>query len=158
MCPLQIYALGTCTKFQLEILIINVISGIVYFREIIFESLRNVSETTPRTSTDRVLPRFVWKCPVLVKYLYMYLNLYLRNYKLSTKIYCTFNVLWFFCPSKETDLLSTDPRQSSSIVCLKLIEAEWRIYASVNKSPLVQIIACCLAGTKPLSGPMLEYC
>ena len=41
-------ALGTCTKFQLEILIINVISGIVYFRKIILESLQNISKTTPR--------------------------------------------------------------------------------------------------------------
>ena len=40
-------ALGTRTKFQLEILTINVIAGIVYFREIILESSRNVSETTP---------------------------------------------------------------------------------------------------------------
>ena len=43
----QSHALGTRTKFQLEILIINVISGVVYFREIILESSRNVSETTP---------------------------------------------------------------------------------------------------------------
>ena len=35
------------TKFQLEIPTINVITGIVYFREIILESSRNVSETTP---------------------------------------------------------------------------------------------------------------
>ena len=42
------YTLGTYTKFQLEILTINVISGIVYLREIILESLRNVSETTLR--------------------------------------------------------------------------------------------------------------
>ena len=41
-------ALGTRTKFQLEILTINVISGMIYFREIILESSRNVSETTPR--------------------------------------------------------------------------------------------------------------
>ena len=33
------------TKFQLGILNANVISGIVYFREIILESSRNVSET-----------------------------------------------------------------------------------------------------------------
>ena len=39
--------LGTCTKFQPEIPTINVISGIEYFREIIFESSRNVTETTP---------------------------------------------------------------------------------------------------------------
>ena len=43
----QSHALGTCTTFQLEILIINVISGVVYFREIILESSRNISETTP---------------------------------------------------------------------------------------------------------------
>ena len=40
-------ALGTRTKFQFEILTINVISSIVYFRKIILESSRNVSETTP---------------------------------------------------------------------------------------------------------------
>ena len=39
----QSMAFGTCTKFQLEILTIN---GIVYFRKIILESSRNVSETT----------------------------------------------------------------------------------------------------------------
>ena len=39
----QSMALGTRTKFQLEILTINVISIIVYFREIILESSRNVS-------------------------------------------------------------------------------------------------------------------
>ena len=46
MCT-QNHALGTRTKFQLEILTINAISGIVYFREIILESLQNISETTP---------------------------------------------------------------------------------------------------------------
>ena len=39
-------ALGTHTKFQLEILTINVISGIVYFRKIILEISWNISETT----------------------------------------------------------------------------------------------------------------
>ena len=43
----QSHALGTCTKFQLEILTINVLSGIVYFCEILLKSSRNVSETTP---------------------------------------------------------------------------------------------------------------
>ena len=38
------------------------------------------------------------------------------------------------------------------------IEDEWRIYASVIKSSLVQITACCLVGAKPLSEPMLECC
>ena len=37
---------GAPTKFQLEILTINAISGIVYFRDIISESSRNVSEIT----------------------------------------------------------------------------------------------------------------
>ena len=40
-------ALGTRTKFQLEILAVNVISGIVYFHKIILESLWNVCETPP---------------------------------------------------------------------------------------------------------------
>ena len=51
----QSHSLGTRTKFQLEIPIINVIIGIVYFREIISESSWNVSETTP-WSTDEVCP------------------------------------------------------------------------------------------------------
>ena len=40
---------------------------------------------------------------------------------------------------------------------LQLIEAGWRIYASVNSS-LVQIMACRLIATKPLSKPILDYC
>ena len=39
---------------------------------------------------------------------------------------------------------------------LKLIEAGWRMYASVNEPSLVQIVACNLVGTKPLSEPMLQ--
>ena len=39
------------TKFQLVFLTINVISGIVYFHEIILVSLRNISETTPGNKT-----------------------------------------------------------------------------------------------------------
>ena len=49
MCA-QSHALGTHTKFQLEILTVNVISGIVYFREIILKSSRNVNETPPWAS------------------------------------------------------------------------------------------------------------
>ena len=43
------FELKICThaKFQLEILTVNVISGIVYFPEIILESLRNVNEQPP---------------------------------------------------------------------------------------------------------------
>ena len=40
--------------------------------------------------------------------------------------------------------------------CDYLIEAAWRIYASVNRPSLVQIMACRLVGTKPLSEPMQE--
>ena len=40
----------------------------------------------------------------------------------------------------------------------QLIEAEWRIYASVHWPSLDQIMACHLVGAKPLSEPMLEYC
>ena len=46
MCA-QSHALGTHTKFRLEILTLNVISSVEDFREIILESSRNVSETTP---------------------------------------------------------------------------------------------------------------
>ena len=45
MCAQSHAALGIHTKFQLENLSLNVISGIVYFREIILESLRNGGET-----------------------------------------------------------------------------------------------------------------
>ena len=45
----QSMALGTRTKFQLEFLTINVISSIVYFREIILESSRNVWWNNPLT-------------------------------------------------------------------------------------------------------------
>ena len=55
------HALGTCTKFQLEILTINVISSIVYFREILLKSSRNVSETTPRASSTTMLIN-TWLC------------------------------------------------------------------------------------------------
>ena len=41
---------------------------------------------------------------------------------------------------------------------LKLIEAEWCIFASVNIPILVQIMACRLIGAKPLSQPLLKYC
>ena len=44
--PKNRIALGTHSKFQLEILTINVISSIVYFGEIILESAQNVSQTT----------------------------------------------------------------------------------------------------------------
>ena len=44
----QSHALGTRTKFQLEILIESAISAIQKFRENILESSRNVSETTPK--------------------------------------------------------------------------------------------------------------
>ena len=65
----QCHALGTRTKFQLEILTINVINSIVYFRDIILVSSRNVSETTPCLSNGRIQVccaglcggvRFIW--------------------------------------------------------------------------------------------------
>ena len=59
MCA-QSHALGTRTKFQLEILTINVISSIVYFREIILESLRNVSETTSSHLYQGSLAKLAW--------------------------------------------------------------------------------------------------
>ena len=58
MCT-QSHALGTHTKFQLEILTINIISGIVYFREIILESSWNVCETTPSCCCRNSLPTII---------------------------------------------------------------------------------------------------
>ena len=43
----QGHALGSRKMFQLEILTINVIPGIVYVREIIYERSRNVNEQPP---------------------------------------------------------------------------------------------------------------
>ena len=43
-------------------------------------------------------------------------------------------------------------------VILKLNEAEWRKYASVNLLSLVLMMACPLAGTKPLLELILEFC
>ena len=40
----------------------------------------------------------------------------------------------------------------------ELIEAEWRLYESVKWSSFVQIMACRLIGTKPLSESMLDCC
>ena len=39
----------------------------------------------------------------------------------------------------------------------QLIQAEWRIYESVNQPSLFQIVAFRLDGAKPLSEPMLGY-
>ena len=51
VCP-KPYALATRTKFQLQILNINVISGNVHFREIILESSWNVC-SLQRSSVGR---------------------------------------------------------------------------------------------------------
>ena len=50
----RVHALGTRTKFQLEILIRTTISVIHKFQENILESSRNVSETTPWISEEPV--------------------------------------------------------------------------------------------------------
>ena len=42
-----VHALGTSTKFQPEIITIDVIAGIVYFCEIVLERSRNVREKKP---------------------------------------------------------------------------------------------------------------
>ena len=54
--------------------------------------------------------------------------------------------------------LTQHGRQKVCGIWVYLIEAEWRIYASVNLTSLVQIMACRLFGAKPLSEPMMEYC
>ena len=47
---------------------------------------------------------------------------------------------------------------SHSLSPVSLIEVEWCIYASLMLPSSIQIMACCLLGSKPLSEPMLEYC
>ena len=61
----QSHALGTFTQFQLEILAINVIFCIVYFREIILESSRNISESQPPGPSylPQLTPRWLVSCP-----------------------------------------------------------------------------------------------
>ena len=59
MCA-QSMALGTRTKFQLEILIRSTISAIHKFRENILESSRNVSETTPRCLILKWVAETTW--------------------------------------------------------------------------------------------------
>ena len=44
------------------------------------------------------------------------------------------------------------------LLFIQHFEAQWCIYALVKIPSLVQIIACHLDGTNPLSKPMLEYC
>ena len=64
-------ALGTRTKFQLEILTINVISGMVYFREIFLESLETLVKhrflttcmlPSPLGQNSRHLADDIFKC------------------------------------------------------------------------------------------------
>ena len=69
MCA-QSHALGTRTRFQLEIPTINGIFGIVYFRKISLESSRNVSETDPRAlecQCNDNITRFRWISSNFVK-------------------------------------------------------------------------------------------
>ena len=46
---------------------------------------------------------------------------------------------------------------SNSTIYTTAIYRAYTVYASVNRPSLVQIMACRLAGAKPLSEPMLEY-
>ena len=49
-------------------------------------------------------------------------------------------------------------RDNRKIYTVPVDEALWRIYASVDSPSLDQIMAWPMAGAKPLSEPMLEYC
>ena len=67
--------MGTRTKFQLEILTKNVIPGIVYFCEIILESSRNVSETTPWSCGIFIHPGAISEKLVQISIAKMYLEI-----------------------------------------------------------------------------------
>ena len=60
------HALGTHTKFHVEILTINVISGIVYFCEIILKSLWNVGEMTSIFQVCLEFQAWISKCTIIV--------------------------------------------------------------------------------------------
>ena len=69
MC-VQSHALGTRTKFQLEILIRTMIPAIHKFRENILESSRNVSETPPRWHVEKEVWPASWKwCEIFQRFL-----------------------------------------------------------------------------------------
>ena len=79
----QSMALGTRTKFQLELLIRSAISAIHKFRENILESSRNVSETTPGpyfTDVSRAVQN------ILSKFVYCRIRTSCENFKLK---FCT---------------------------------------------------------------------
>ena len=90
----QSKALGTRTKFQLKFLTINVISGIVYFREIILESSRNLSETTPRSWT------LSKPASQLIKYTYIYLVTDFHILVILESIFQARNTCFFITPLK----------------------------------------------------------
>ena len=54
-------------------------------------------------------------------------------------------------------LCSTSPKRCSDQCCLKLIEASDAYMRQQIRPSLVQIMACRLLGTKPLSDPMMDY-
>ena len=86
----QSHSLGTHTKFHLEIPTITVISDIVYFREIILESLRNVNETTPCTYDDIM----AWKCfcltgPLWGESIYLFCKALIFCLLLASTSFCT---------------------------------------------------------------------
>ena len=59
---------------------------------------------------------------------------------------------------KRNDSRKVTVEMNMTVQCFELIETEWHIYASVNYSPFVEIMACRLVGPKPLTEPMMEYC
>ena len=146
-------ALGTRTKFQLEIPTINVISSIVYFREIILESSRNVSETTPRPPMYR-LSKLCITDPLCCRST----RDVIKNMLNSTiiKIYVSAHShLQLQCDARKTIFNNYIMKWHSAIFYVQLIEAEWRIYASINQAIIDSDTGF---SAKPLSEPMLDYC
>ena len=54
MC-VQSHAMGSRTGFRLGVLAMGVISGVLYFREIVLGSSRSVNEATPWRCTEKSL-------------------------------------------------------------------------------------------------------
>ena len=83
----QSMALGTRTKFQLEMVIGSAISATNKFRENILESSRNVNEATPRTSVA-VLTYFSGKSPIAAPQCPTLLDCLCLAYLLSRNLTC----------------------------------------------------------------------
>ena len=130
---------------------------------------RHCNDISRKMSSSSLMSLFVfvqiyeWAIPILLTHLFlvfyfMQQSSVLVNYHYNNVIVIAIMILVFIGNVLSALCLNKVCRAKNSPYSLKLIEAEWRIYASVNLPSLVQIMACRLVGAKPLSKPVLENC